>query len=120
MSYQEKIKLPNSDDELLELCEVQTYRSSGAGGQHVNRTESAVRLIYKPHNIVVTCQSERSQYLNKLICLKKLREKVEKLNYRKPKRIPTRMSKATKKKNLEKKSKHSAKKQLRRKPVNHD
>jgi len=116
----DRIKIPKSDEELLALCEVQTYRSSGAGGQHVNRTDSAVRLIYKPYNIVVTCQSERSQLLNKMICLKKLREKVAQLNYRKPKRIATRMPKATKKKNLEKKAKHSQKKTLRRKVYNEE
>lgn len=110
----DKIILPRSDEALLELCEIQTYRSSGAGGQHVNTTDSAVRLIYKPHKIVITCQKERSQLLNKLECIKKLREKVKQLNYRPPKRIPTRMSKAQKEKNFAKKAKHSQKKQSRK------
>ena len=108
-----KIILPDSDEELLTLCEVQTYRSSGSGGQHVNTTDSAVRLIYRPCNIVVTCQEERSQLLNKLRCLEKLRKKVAQLNYRKPKRIPTKMSKSTKEENKLKKTRHSKKKQLR-------
>lgn len=110
-----KIILPQSDDELLAQCKVETYRSSGSGGQHVNTTDSAVRLTYRPCNIVVTCQEERSQYLNKLRCLQKLREKVAQLNYRPPKRIPTRISKSKKQENLEKKSRHGKKKQLRRK-----
>lgn len=112
---QEKIRLPESDDELLALCEVQTFRSSGSGGQHVNKTDSAVRLIYKPANLVVTCRQERSQHLNKLLCVKMLREKVEKLNYRKPKRIPTRIPKGKKEKALDKKSKHGEKKKFRQK-----
>ncbi|MBA3957829.1 MAG: peptide chain release factor-like protein [Parachlamydiaceae bacterium] len=110
-----KIKLPESDEELLALCDVDTYRASGKGGQHVNVTDSAVRLTYRPYGIVVTCQEERSQYFNKLLCLKKLRQKVAKLNYRPPKRIPTKMSKTQKNKNLDKKSKHSQKKQMRSK-----
>lgn len=97
MSYPaNKIVLPDSDEDLLDLCNVETFRASGSGGQHVNKTDSAVRLTYRPHHIVVTCQEERSQHMNKLRCLQKLREKVEKLNYRKPKRIPTRIPKSKK------------------------
>jgi protein subunit release factor B len=110
-----KIFLPKSDEELLDLCDVDTYRASGAGGQHVNKTDSAVRLTYRPYRIVVTCQKERSQYLNKLCCLEKLREKIERLNYRAPKRIPTKISRSKKEEGLVKKGKHAAKKKLRHK-----
>lgn len=110
-----KIILPTSDDELLALCDIQTYRASGSGGQHVNKTDSAVRLIYRPCNIVVTCQEERSQHLNKLRCLQKLREKVAQLNYRPPKRIPTRIPRSKKEEGLKKKAQHGEKKRLRRK-----
>jgi len=81
------IELPDSDEDLLRECEVETFRSSGPGGQHVNKTESAVRLRHLPSGLVVTSQKERSQHRNKSICLSKLREKVEKLNYRAPKRV---------------------------------
>jgi len=111
-----KIILPDDDDDLFAECKVQTYRSSGSGGQHVNVTDSAVRLIHLPTGIVVTCQKERSQYLNKRECLVKLRHEVEKLNYRKPKRIPTRIPHSVKKKNSVKKSKDSATKRLRFSP----
>ena len=110
-----KIILPESDEDLLNLCRIDTYRSSGSGGQHVNTTDSAVRLTYIPENLSVTCQEERSQYLNKLRCLQKLRDKVDRLNYRPPRRIPTKISKSKKKENLEKKGKHGQKKALRHK-----
>lgn len=115
-----KIILPSSDDDLYEECEMSTYRASGAGGQHVNVTNSAVRLKHIPTGIVVTSQQERSQYLNKRICLEKLRKTVEKLNYRKPKRISTKIPRSVKEKNLEKKSKASKIKRLRKSPIRED
>ena len=56
--------------------EMQVYRSSGAGGQHINKTSSAVRLIHKATGIVVSCQTERSQFQNKENCLRMLRSKL--------------------------------------------
>jgi len=59
--------------------EMQVFRSSGAGGQHVNKTSSAVRLIHKPTGMVVECQQERSQFQNKDNCMKMLRAKLVEL-----------------------------------------
>ena len=62
-----------------EDIEMQVYRSSGAGGQHINKTSSAVRLIHKPTGIVVASQQERSQFQNKETCMKMLRSKLVEL-----------------------------------------
>ena len=59
--------------------EMQVFRSSGAGGQHINKTSSAVRLIHKPTGIVVSCQTERSQFQNRDTCMRMLRSKLVEL-----------------------------------------
>ena len=110
------ISIPDSDEELLKECNVDTFRASGKGGQHLNKTDSAVRMTHFPTGLIVTCQDERSQLQNKRKCLIQLRGKLEALNYRPPKRIPTRKPRAAKLKILETKKKQSIKKQLRQKP----
>jgi ribosome-associated protein len=114
----EMILLPESDEDLLRECEIETFRSSGPGGQHVNKTESAVRLRHPPSGLVVTCREERSQHQNKALCLRKLRERVEQLNRRPAKRIPTRVPRSAKTRTLEAKARRSRVKRLRSKPSN--
>jgi protein subunit release factor B len=110
------IILPESDEDLLRECEVETFRSSGPGGQHVNKTESAVRLKHLPSGIVVTSQQERSQHRNKTLCLERLRKKLQQLNYRPAKRVPTRVPRSARNRTLEEKARRSQIKRLRSKP----
>lgn len=108
-----KIDLPESDEKLLDECEVETFRSGGKGGQHVNKTDSAVRLRHLPSGIVVMCQEERSQFINKMICLEKLREKVAKMNIVPLIRKATKPPKSAKRSKKKAKTLQSKKKQSR-------
>jgi peptide chain release factor 2 len=83
----EKIEIEINDKDLR----VDTYRSSGAGGQHVNVTDSAIRITHLPSGIVVTCQNERSQHKNRDTAMKLLRAKLYQLELDKRKDEQTRI-----------------------------
>ncbi len=108
-----RIPIPRDDEVLLAQCRVETFRAGGKGGQHVNRTESAVRLVHLPTGVTVVCQDERSQYRNRALCLERLRARLEQLNHRRKKRVATRATKSSKERRLKEKARRSDVKRTR-------
>lgn len=104
------------DEDLLAECAVETFRSSGPGGQNVNVRDTAVRLRHLPSGIVVTCQQERSQLRNKQIALQELRRRLEELNRPKRRRIKTKPPRSARARVRKEKTQRSEKKSLRKPP----
>ena len=110
------INISESDDSFLSECKIETFRSNGKGGQHANKTESAVRITHIKSGIQAMCQDERSQHLNKIKCIKELRLRIKKKNYIPPKRIKTKPTKGSIERRLQTKKYNSEKKKDRKKP----
>jgi protein subunit release factor B len=106
--------LPAEDDALLEECEVETFRAGGKGGQHVNKTESAVRLRHGPTGVVVMCQDDRSQFQNRRLALARLRERIQKLLTKPKVRKETQKPRGVKRAIRKAKARQSAKKHSRK------
>ena len=100
--------------------DVETYRASGPGGQHRNKTESAVRMTHRPTGIVRVATEHRSQLRNRVLALERIWKALE-ARKRKPKpRVATKPSKAAKARRLAVKLKDSEKKRARRRPATED
>jgi len=112
-----KYDIPKSDEVLLRQCRVQVFRGSGPGGQGVNTSDSAVRLVHEPSGITIVARNERSQLMNKRAALKRLRYQLEAANYRPQKRVATKPSKASVKRRLEAKKHVADKKRSRRRII---
>lgn len=102
------------DRDILEReVEIEFFRASGPGGQHVNKTESALRLTHWPSGVVVVAQDSPSQHRNRDIAFERLAERLKKLNYVRPKRVPTRPTLASRKRRIETKKQVGRKKRTR-------
>lgn len=108
MSANSAINIKKSD------IEIEFYRSSGPGGQHKNKTATAVRIRHIPTGIIAQASERRSQHLNREIAMERLKRAIAKLYYKPKKRIPTKLSQSQKLKRLEQKKKTARKKTLRK------
>ena len=94
--------------------EIEFYRSSGPGGQHKNKTATAVRIRHIPTGIVAQASERRSQHLNREIAMERLKKAIAKMLFKPKKRISVKVSKSQKIKRLEEKKKVARKKTLRK------
>ena len=102
------------DRDILEReVEIEFFRASGPGGQHVNKTQSALRLTHWPSGVVVVAQDSPSQHRNRDLAFERLAERLKRLNYVKPKRVPTKPSAASRKRRVEGKKRLGEKKRTR-------
>jgi ribosome-associated protein len=91
-----------TDREILEReVEIEVFRSSGPGGQHVNKTESALRIIHRPSGVVVISRDSPSQHRNRETAFERLVERLVRLNHVPKKRVATKPSRAAKQRRIE-------------------
>ncbi len=108
--------LPDSDEELLSQCRVETFTAGGKGGQHQNRSETGVRLTHLSTGITVTAREERSQLQNRRRALARLRERLEAHIHRATPRRHTSVPRREKARRREEKRRRGRLKRLRRPP----
>jgi len=108
--------IPEHLERLLRLCDVETYRSSGPGGQKKNKTESSVRIRHRPSGIVRIATESRSQARNRLVALERIYRALEARARRRTPRIATRPTRAARERRVDEKRLSSRKKRLRRAP----
>lgn len=108
--------LPDHLLKLLRDCDVETYRASGPGGQHRNKTESAVRMTHRPTGIVRVATEHRSQLRNRELALERIGKALEARRRRPKPRLATAPTKASQNRRLDVKRVIAAKKLTRRKP----
>lgn len=104
------------DETLLGECQVETFHSSGPGGQNVNKRETAVRIRHLPTGIVVACQEHRTQYRNRRTALERLRAELELLAKPKAERVPTAVPTGLRRRVAAFKARRAETKSLRRRP----
>lgn len=102
------------DDALLAQCDVQVHRAGGPGGQHRNKTETAVRLVHTPSGVTAEGKDQRSRVQNLSAALGRLRAKLEVLERPRKKRRPTKPSRGSKERRLGEKRVNSERKASRR------
>ena len=112
--YAELARLPL--DELARQCDMQVFRATGPGGQGVNTTDSAVRMVHRRTGATVVSRSSRSQWQNRQSCLSKLREIFERRAVRPKRRKKTKVSRAQRERRLRDKRFRAQAKRLRRRP----
>ena len=108
--------LPDHLKRLLADCEVETYRASGPGGQHRNKTESAVRMTHVPSGIKRVATEHRSQLRNRELALERIWKALEARKRRPKPRVATKPSKGAKARRLASKARDSVKKRERQRP----
>ena len=108
--------IPEHLERLLRQCDVETYRSSGPGGQKKNKTESSVRIRHRPSGIVRIATESRSQARNRMVALERVYKALEARARRRTPRIPTKPTRAARERRVDEKRIASVKKRLRREP----
>lgn len=99
----------STEREVLEReVQVEVFRASGPGGQHVNRTESALRLTHPPSGVVVISQDTRSQLRNREIAFERLVERLRRLNHVPKRRVATKPTRASRERRIEAKKRRGA------------